>query len=49
MIEAGEIEFDPPGTPNVITAPMPNHEKTVNAVDEVSYVSTEGVLSNNIV
>lgn len=40
MIEAGEIEFDPPGTPNVITAPMPNHEKTVNAVDEVSYVSS---------
>ena len=25
MIDAKEIEFDPPGTPNMITAPMPNH------------------------
>ena len=25
MIDAKEIEFDPPETPNVITAPMPNH------------------------
>ena len=25
MIDAKEIEFDPPGTPNVITTPMPNH------------------------
>ena len=25
MIDAKEIEFDPPGAPNVITAPMPNH------------------------
>ena len=25
MIDVGEIEFDPPETPNVITAPMPNH------------------------
>ena len=25
MIDAKEIEFDPPETPNVITALMPNH------------------------
>ena len=25
MIDAKEIEFDPPETPNVVTAPMPNH------------------------
>ena len=25
LIDAKEIEFDPPETPNVITAPMPNH------------------------
>ena len=25
MIDAKEIEFDPPEAPNVITAPMPNH------------------------
>ena len=25
MIDTKEIEFDPPETPNLITAPMPNH------------------------
>ena len=25
MIDAKEIDFGPPETPNVITAPMPNH------------------------
>ena len=25
MIDAKEIEFDPPGTPNVITTTLPNH------------------------
>ena len=25
LIDAKEIEFDPPETPNVIIAPMPNH------------------------
>ena len=25
MIDAKEIEFDPPETPNVITTPLPNH------------------------
>src|SRR4051812_28886255 len=33
MIDAGEIEFDSPATPNVITAPMPNHNKITNTVD----------------
>ena len=34
MIDAGEFELDPPETPNVITAPLPNHDKTVNAVED---------------
>ena len=34
MIDAGEIDFDPPETPNVITAPLPNHDETVNAVED---------------
>jgi hypothetical protein len=34
MIDAGEFEFDPPDTPNVIPAPLPNHDKTVNAVED---------------
>src|ERR1051325_2626979 len=39
MIEAREIEFDPPvETLNVINAPMPNHSKSSNAIDEDSYV-----------
>ena len=25
LVDAKEIEFDPPETPNVITSPMPNH------------------------
>ncbi|XP_058774811.1 uncharacterized protein LOC131649084 [Vicia villosa] len=37
MIDAGEIEFDPPETPNVITAPMPKHDKTVDVVNQDSY------------
>ncbi|XP_058759660.1 uncharacterized protein LOC131632969 [Vicia villosa] len=39
MIDAGEIEFDPPETPNVITDPMPKHDRAVNAVDQDSYVT----------
>ena len=39
MIDAGEIEFDPPATPNVITAPMPNHDQNVNVVDDNSHVT----------
>ena len=34
MIDAGEFEFDPPETPNVITAPLPNPDETVNAVED---------------
>ncbi|XP_058761629.1 uncharacterized protein LOC131635043 [Vicia villosa] len=40
MIDAGEIEFDPPETPNVITAPMPKHDKAVNAINQDSYVTS---------
>ena len=40
MIDNKEIEFDPPETPNVITAPMPKHDKGVSAIDDVLYVST---------
>ena len=43
MIDAKEIEFYPPETPNVITAPMPSHGKGVNDIDDVSYVS---IISN---
>lgn len=46
MIDVGEIEFDPPETPNVIIAPMPNHDKVVNVVDDVSYVLTVGDLTS---
>ncbi|KAI5422655.1 uncharacterized protein LOC127076396 isoform X2 [Lathyrus oleraceus] len=46
MIDAGEIEFDPPETPNVITAPMPNHDKTVNAVDDNSHISNVADLAS---
>src|SRR4051812_20077758 len=38
MIDAGEIEFDPPETPNVIPAPMPKHDKTVNAIIDTVYI-----------
>src|ERR1051325_9525708 len=39
MIEVKQIEFDPPvETPNVINAPMPNHDKSSNAIGENSYV-----------
>ena len=40
LIDNKTIEFDPPPTPNVITAPMPSHGKGVNAIDDVSFVST---------
>src|SRR3954468_7916732 len=33
MIDAGEIEFDTPATPNVITAPMPKHNKIANTMN----------------
>ena len=34
------IEFYLPQSPNVIIAPMPSHGKGVNAIDDVSFVST---------
>ena len=39
MIDNKEIEFDPPETPNVITAPMPKHDKGISVIDDVLYVS----------
>ena len=39
MIDSKEIEFDPPEIPNVITAPMPKHDKGINAIEDDSYVS----------
>src|SRR3954464_7213738 len=38
MIDAGEIELDPPETPNVITAPIPKNDKTVNAIIDTVYI-----------
>src|SRR4051812_37144990 len=45
MIDAGEIEFDPPETPNVIIAPMSKHDKTVNAIIDTIYIYDVGELS----
>ena len=36
LIEAKEIEFDAPETPNVITEPMPKQGSRINAIDVVS-------------
>ncbi|KAI5400154.1 hypothetical protein KIW84_065178 [Lathyrus oleraceus] len=48
MIDAGEIEFEPPETPNVITAPMPNHDKAVNVVDDNSHITTVADLTSSL-
>ena len=40
LIDNKTIEFDPPATPNVITAPMSNHGKGVNAIDDTTFVSS---------
>ena len=40
MIDNKEIEFDPPETLNVITAPMPKHDKGVNVVEDILYVTS---------
>ena len=45
MIDSKEIEFDPPENPNVIIAPMSNHDKSVNAIGDVSYVSVVSELT----
>ena len=34
LIDNKNIEFDPSTTPNVITAPIPNHGKGVNAIED---------------
>ena len=36
LIEAKEIEFDPPETPNVITTPMLKHGPGINVINVVS-------------
>ena len=40
MIDNKEVEFDPLETPNVITPPMPKHDKGISAIDDVLYVAT---------
>ena len=40
MIDNKTIEFDPPQTPNVITAPMLNHGKGVNVVEDTIYAAS---------
>ena len=39
LINNKTIEFDPPVTLNVITAPMQNHGKGVNAIEDTAFVS----------
>ena len=39
MIDNKEIDFDLPETPNVITAPMPKHDKGISDVEDVLYVT----------
>ena len=40
MIDNKEIELDPLDTPNVITAPMPKHDKGISAIEDVLYVAS---------
>ena len=40
MIDNREIEFNPPETPNVITAPMPKHDKGISSINDVLYMAT---------
>ena len=39
MIDNKEIEFDPPETPNVITTPMPKHDKGISVIEDILYVT----------
>ena len=41
MIDSKEIEFDPPKTLIVITPPMPKHDKGINAIEDVLYVTSK--------
>ena len=40
LIDNKTIEFDPPTTPNMTTAPIPNYGKGVNAIDDTTFVSS---------
>ena len=40
LIDNKTIEFDPPQIPNVTMAPMPNHGKGVNAIEDTICVSS---------
>ena len=39
LLKSKEIEFDAPEIPNVITAPMPKHNRDVNIVEEDMFVT----------
>ena len=45
LIEAKEIEFDAPEMLNVITAPMPKHNRGVNSVDTDLFVTSVNEVS----
>ena len=38
LVDNKTIEFDPPPTPNVITAPIPKHDKSVNAIEDTIFL-----------
>ena len=40
LLGVKEIEFNAPEIPNVITAPMPKHDRGVNAIDDDLFVSS---------
>ena len=40
LIDNKTIEFDPPPTLNVIIAPMPKHDKSVNAIKDTIFVAS---------
>ena len=39
LIDNKTIKFNPPATLNVITAPMPNHGKGVNAIENTIFLT----------
>ena len=49
LIDNKTIEFDPPPTPNVITAPIPNHGKGVNAVEDIFFVASVEELTTPLI
>ena len=40
MNDNKEIEFNPPETLNVISAPMPMHDKGISSIEDVLYVTS---------